>query len=188
MKWQIVIAIILIVLLIYFETKKTEIIMSVAKTVSNLTRSDFIAKYSKVVKDAAKGTGLFPSLFMAQAALESANGNSGLTKDGNNFFGIKADKNWKGKTITKKTREVINGKEIIVDAKFRAYDKPEDSFRDRVKFLQQNSRYANAGVFTAKTPEQQAQALQNAGYATDPNYAKVLSDVVHNYSLKTLDA
>lgn len=152
------------------------------------TRSQFISTFGGIVRNAASGTGLFPSVFMAQAILESGNGNSTLTKKAYNFFGIKASPSWKGEIYTIKTKEYdANGKEYYVNADFRKYPHPEDSFLDRVKFLVENSRYRNNGVFAAQTPEDQARALQRAGYATDPAYADLLIKLINQNNLKSLD-
>ena len=151
-------------------------------------RADYIKQFTLAVVNAAKGTGLFPSLFMAQAILESGNGQSSLAKKYNNHFGIKASKDWKGKVIDMKTREVFNGNEVFIKDGFRWYTNPLDSFKDRVDFLKKNQRYAKHGVFTAKSPEEQADALQRAGYATDPNYAKTLKMLIAKYNLKVLDS
>lgn len=172
--------------------KRQSIMNTVNKVTQILTRSEFINKFADTVKKASYGTGLFPSLFMAQAILESADskgnpGNSGLARNHNNFFGIKADKSWTGAKAILKTREVIDGKEVYVDEPFRKYKTPFDSFVDRVLFLQKNKRYANNGVFSAKTPEAQAEALQRAGYATDPNYSKMLISLINKHGLKSLD-
>ena len=150
-------------------------------------RLDYIKKFSQMVVNAAKGTGLFPSLFMAQAILESGNGQSYLALRHNNHFGIKATQSWKGKVVNVSTREVYNGQTTYIKDGFRAYNYPEQSFRDRVKFLKENQRYTTFGVFTAKSPEEQADALQRAGYATDPNYAKMLKSIINTYNLKSLD-
>lgn len=157
------------------------------ETMGKLTRSQFINRYAPLAIDAAKGTGLFPSVFMAQAILESNNGNSSLTKEANNFFGIKADARWAGPYVEKLTTEYINGVKVQVLAKFRAYLTPLESFFDRVSFLQKNSRYKNAGVFSAVTPEQQAQALLKARYATDPEYANLLIKLIQQNNLKQFD-
>ena len=158
-----------------------------SQTMGNLTRSQFIKQYAPVAKAAAQGTGLFPSVFIAQAILESGNGNSSLTKQANNFFGIKADSSWLGNYVIKPTKEFINGVEVIINAKFRAYNTAFDSFADRVNFLKRNSRYSKAGVFIAATPEQQAQALQKAGYATDPEYSNLLIKLINQNNLKQFD-
>lgn len=181
--------IIIIIIALYLSRKP---IIKLVKKLMN--REEFIQAYAPVVKNAAKNTGLYPSLFMAQAILESSDtkgipGNSGLAKNHNNFFGIKKFPNdgWQGKTVNKMTREVLNGKEKVISQTFKKYDSPEQSFIDRVAFLKRNSNYRKAGVFTAKNPFEQAQALQRAGYATDPNYAKILSNLIEKYNLTTLD-
>lgn len=179
---------VLAIAIILYLTRKP--IIKLAKKIMN--RSEFIETYTPIVKSVIGNTKLFPSLFIAQALLESSDskgvpGNSGLTRNHNNFFGIKADKSWKGKKAILKTREVINGKDVMVDAPFRKYDTPEQSFADRVQFLLKNKRYAKAGVFDAVSPYDQAVALQRAGYATDPNYAKILKGIIDKYSLYTLD-
>jgi len=76
------------------------------------------------------------------------------------------------------TEEVRNGKRVVENEPFRVYSSVRDSFRDYAKFLQENPRYTKAGVFSAKTPQAQAEALQRAGYATDPNYASALKSMI----------
>lgn len=153
-----------------------------------MERADYIKQFTNAVLKASKGTGLFPSLFMAQAILESGNGESSLAKTYNNHFGIKASKDWTGKVIDINTREVFDGKETYIKDGFRWYDNPTDSFKDRVSFLKKHPRYTRFGVFEAKNPEEQADALQRAGYATDPNYSKILKSLIVRYNLKNLDS
>lgn len=131
--------------------------------------------------------GLFPSVLMAQAALESGWGQSTLAKLHNNFFGVKAGSNWKGEVVTLPTREVIKGQDVMVNARFRKYANPLDSLKDRNDFLRVNPRYQKAGVFDAKTPEEQALLLQKAKYATDPNYANQLIKLINQHDLKRFD-
>lgn len=158
-----------------------------------MTREQYIDTYSGAVINSTKGTRLFPSLMMAQAILEGSDakgnpGNSNLAKFYNNLFGIKADPAWTGKKVLMPTREVIGGKSKMVNAWFRHYDTPEQCFTDRVQFLLKNPRYVKAGVFNANTPEEQAEALQRAGYATDPKYAAILKSLILRHNLKKLDA
>lgn len=152
-----------------------------------MTREEFISKYSADAIKVCEGTHLYPSLMLAQAALESNNGNSYLTVKANNFFGIKVSKGWTGDYITLNTREVIMGKEVIVPARFRKYANAQAAFRDRNNFLQVNPRYARTGVFAAQTPDDQALALQHAGYATDPNYAGKLIAILTANNLDQYD-
>jgi flagellum-specific peptidoglycan hydrolase FlgJ len=157
-----------------------------------MTRKEYIEKYRGMVLEAVKGTGLFPSLMMAQAILESSDrhgvpGNSSLARLHNNHFGIKANKAWLGPKVNLKTREVIDGSEVVIGDYFRVYEDAGQSFKDRVTFLQGNQRYTKHGVFTAKTPGEQAEALQRAGYATDPNYASILKNLISRLNLEELD-
>lgn len=184
MKERFIIAIIVAVVLTLIIKRKS--VMELSKQLyDKLTRSQYVNTFKDAVIKASKGTSLFPSVAMAQGILESNNGNSGLAKKANNHFGIKADESWRGKKMNFPTREVINGKDVMIDAYFRAYDNPVDSFIDHVRFLKSFKRYNN--VFTAKTPEQQAVEIQKAGYATDPNYAKLLISIINSNNLKSLD-
>ncbi len=157
-----------------------------------MTRNEFIMKWSQAVIAACNGTTLFPSLFMAQMILESSDSNgvpggSKLSRIYNNYFGIKDSKDWKGRTVNLKTGEVFNGVSTTINDDFRVYDSVEDSIKDRVKFLQQNPTYIKHGVFTAKTTFLQAQALKDAGYATGPNYVSVLTSIINDNNLISLD-
>ena len=127
---------------------------------------------------------LFASLTIAQGGLETGWNTSPA---GNNLFGIKADSSWTGKTFTSETWEDYGDGPVQVTATFRAYDSISDSVLDRCKFLKENQRYTDAGVFTASTPEAQAQALKDAGYATDPAYVSKLTGIINNYNLKVYD-
>ncbi len=152
-----------------------------------MTRLEYIQHFKKSVISVTKGTGLFPSVMMAQAILESSDGNSELAKKYNNHFGIKADSSWRGDVINMNTGEYLQGQYVTIKDGFRVYENPKDSFDDRVTFLQENPRYEKAGVFSASTPKEQIQALQNAGYSTSPNYASTLLSIMTKYNLFSLD-
>ncbi len=152
---------------------------------------EFIKRHANNVIQSVQHTGFFPSLKMAQMIIESsgkdANGKFGIGKGlavrkANNYFGIKADKRWKGNKIALSTPR--DGKSINY---FRVYPAALDSLKDHSHFLLVNARYKNYGVFTSKTPEQQAEALQRAGYAESPNYSKALRGLINAYQLKELD-
>ena len=153
-----------------------------------LSATQFIAQFENAVIEATAGTGIFPSVKMAQAALETGWGKS-LSGNNNNMFGIKAagihTPYWTGGYVIANTSEVIGGITGKYNLAFRKYASVSDSIRDHSYFLTQNSRYEK--VFTAATPEAQAQALQAAGYATDPGYAGKLISVINQYGLKRLD-
>ncbi len=130
---------------------------------------------------ACAGTPIFPLMALAESAVESAWGDSWLTKEANNFFGTKSTKSWEdsgGQYILKPTREVENGHNVIVQAKFRKYSSPQKSFENYVHFVTQPNYIAH-GVDKATTPEDQIKCIAAAGYATDPNYANTIIGVMH---------
>lgn len=139
-------------------------------------------------KNATLGSGVLPSVTVAQAIIESNWGRSGLASAPyNNLFGIKAGGYWGGRQVVMPTGEYLNGRYVTVNAAFRAYDSQEASFRDHTNFLLQNSRYAANGVINAPSYQAMATGLQRAGYATDPSYAATLISVVQRYNLNALD-
>ena len=157
--------------------------MSKGKT---YTRSEFVDEFGAFIHKEVKGTGILAGTLISQAILESSSkdssgnwkvGGSKLSREANNFFGIKSNNGWKGKIYNIDTGEVYNGNKVIVNANFRAYNSVKDSIRDYVKFLTENGRYAKAGVFKAKTVAEQAKRLKQAGYATSLDYADTVSKV-----------
>lgn len=143
----------------------------------------FIRKHKNDVILSTKGTGLFPSVKMAQMIIESSWGLGTTAVKANNFFGIKADKNYKGEKMQFNTPK--DGKPISF---FRVYKQPLDSIKDHSKFLIENSRYRKNGVFNAKTPEQQIEAIAKSGYAEAKNYVPALTNLINAYNLKALDS
>ena len=160
--------------------------VNVKSVKANFTEEQFFKKVSVGAMEGYKNSGVFASITMAQAKLESETGSSGLTTSANNLFGIKAY-NWVGKTTTMMTNEQTQGMVFIISAPFRTYNNWEESIQDHTSFLTGNARYAQYGVFTAKTYSQQAQALQNAGYATDTSYARKLVTIIKQYNLDKYD-
>ncbi|MEQ4530578.1 MAG: flagellar assembly peptidoglycan hydrolase FlgJ [Mixta sp.] len=145
--------------------------------------SDFIAKLTQPAQLASQQTGIPHQLILAQAALESGWGQRQImTQDGKpsyNLFGIKATGSWQGKTTEITTTEYENGVAKKVKAAFRVYDSYIDALADYANLLSKNPRYEK--VTTAKTAEEGAHALQEAGYATDPKYAKKLVGMIQQF-------
>ena len=134
--------------------------------------------------------GLFPSVIIAQAALESGWGESALAKQYNNHFGMKKGGGtnyggWGGQTVTLKTGEVINGQNITIDGVFRVYPSLEASIIDHNGLFYTLSRYKD--VLTAKTPREQVTAIKNGGYATGTNYVDAVMAVIDGNNLTRYD-
>lgn len=137
----------------------------------------FIAQYGAAAHNAAAGTTIFPQTILSAAALESGYGESNLSKKYNNFFGIKAGPEWTGKFVTLQTKEQDpNGKVSVINARFRFYNSPEESFRNYVKFIS-GPRYVRAGVLNATSPVDQFAKIKAAGYATDVKYVSKLTEI-----------
>lgn len=119
------------------------------------------------------------SITLAQGLLESSNGNSDLATKANNHFGIKCHSDWKGKTMYKD--------DDTKNECFRVYEHAEESYRDHSLFLSSRPRYKT--LFSLKTTEYSAwaNALKDAGYATDPSYPTKLITLIEKYKLNEYD-
>ncbi len=150
-----------------------------------MTPTEFIMCLSKPAVESQRKTGVPASITIAQAALESAWGESGLARAGNNLFGIKADSRWRGETLTLNTREFIKGQWLVAPAKWRKYPNWQVSIDDHAAFLKLNPRYK--ACFLCTTAPAFAQALAQVGYATDPDYANKLIALISKHQLQSLD-
>lgn len=147
--------------------------------------AEFILRLTVAAIESQRKSGVPASITIAQAALESAWGESDLAKAGKNLFGIKADSRWRGETLTLNTREYIKGKWLVVPAKWRKYASWQASIDDHAAFLKGNPRYQSC--FLCQTTEAFAHALLKAGYATDPYYADKLLGLIAQHKLLAID-
>ena len=152
--------------------------------------NDFIESIKDEALKNYKDYGILPSVTISQAIIESDWGNSTLASEYKNLFGIKADESWKGDKVNFKTNENY---EDIIYSDFRAYDSIEESVKDHGKFLFENSRYRENGLFDSKDYKNQAKALEKAGYATVKNekgeliYSQILIEVIESNNLYVYD-
>ena len=146
-------------------------------------KSAFISRVWNEIKGEDMA-GFFPSVLIAQAALESGWGKSTLAAKYNNYFGIKAGSSWTGKTVNMQTGEVINGQSVTINGTFRVYDSLIDSIRDRNRLLSM-PRYAS--VRTASTPQAQIEAIKNSGYATALSYVSSIVNTINANNLLKFD-
>lgn len=136
----------------------------------------FVDKMRTAAEVAASESGLPMKLILSQAALESGWGQREIQHaDGrstHNLFGIKAGSQWKGAVAEIMTTEYLQGRKVKLAQPFRAYQSYEESFTDYAQLITQQPRYAE--VLQAHSAEEAAVRIQEAGYATDPDYAKKL--------------
>lgn len=150
--------------------------MALAREIS---RKEYIQQYSHIAIRQMNQYGIPASIIMAQACLESGNGNSRLAVKANNHFGIKCH-NWNGKRIYHNDDERGEC--------FRKYNHAEDSFKDHSEFLRNGRRYQS--LFDLKRTDYKAWAhgLKAAGYATNPKYAQLLIEIIEKNELYKLDS
>lgn len=152
---------------------------------------EFVEQLWPSAEAAAAELGLAPEALLAQAALETGWGRHvmrhGSGESSHNLFGIKADRRWSGDSVRVETLEYREGVPLKTRADFRAYASYEESFNDYVAFLQSNPRYADA-LKTTDDSKAYFQALQQAGYATDPEYANKISRILDSLALQSARA
>ncbi|MEM7280088.1 MAG: glucosaminidase domain-containing protein [Pseudomonadota bacterium] len=152
------------------------------------SKKSFLNQLLPMAKRAAAKLGVSEQGILAQAALETGWGKRvfevrpGISS--HNVFGIKADPSWKGDKLAVKTLEVVDGNPHQVFAPFRVYSTLENAFQDYVLFLTKNPRYND--VLGEKDPAAFAEKIQNAGYATDPDYSRKLISILNSADFKGL--
>ncbi len=150
-------------------------------------QQQFIADIYPAAKKVAEESGTSLELILAQTAQETGWGQKTL-EGTNNLFNVKADASWHGKTKEFTVPEYDENKKMYMSKeKFRVYDSYEDSLRDRQKFLEDQPRYAKAGLFKEGIKgnlEREAEALEKAHYATGPNYARAIVNVAHGPTMR----
>ncbi|WP_110665432.1 flagellar assembly peptidoglycan hydrolase FlgJ [Salinicola halophilus] len=145
--------------------------------------ADFLTQLAGPAKKAEAASGVPAELILAQAALETGWGRREIpTADGgnsHNLFGIKAGSHWRGATTDVGTTEYVSGRPVKMVDSFRVYDSYADAFTDYAKLIGDNPRYRD--VVEARTPQGAAEAIQRAGYATDPRYAEKLGQIMRQF-------
>lgn len=139
----------------------------------------YIRKYHKIAIDEMHSYGIPASITLAQGILESGNGNSTLSRKSKNHFGIKCHKGWKG-------RKVYHDDDAKNEC-FRKYKKVSDSYRDHSEFLKTRDRYSFLFDYKMTDYKSWAKGLKKAGYATHPEYAEKLINLIQRYDLHQYD-
>lgn len=140
----------------------------------------YINKYKDIALDQEKQYGIPATITLAQGILESGAGRSGLTRNANNHFGIKAFGGWTGPIYQAWDDEPNK-------SRFRVYSSAAESFRDHSLFLKNNSRYRSLFSKSVYDYRGWAIGLQKAGYATATTYAMALIGFIDSYKLYNLN-
>ena len=131
---------------------------------------------------------VLPSISLAQAILESDWGESGLSQNYYNLYGVKAGA--AEPSVQLETSEYIDGKWITIMAPFRVYNSWAESVEAHAKLLTYGVDWnpkLYEPVLKAKNYKEAAHALQKAGYATDPTYTQKIIHVIETYHLAQYD-
>ena len=139
----------------------------------------YIDSYKNIAISEMKRTEIPASITLAQGILESKFGNSYLVRKGKNHFGIKCHRSWRGQRIYANDDRQ---KEC-----FRKYKSHYASYIDHSNFLLNNKRYGKLFTISKTDYRGWAYGLKEAGYATNPNYAKELVILIKRYELFKFD-
>ena len=148
-------------------------------------RQSYIQKYKHLAVEQMHLTNIPASIILAQAVIESGNGESRLAIASNNHFGIKCKNYWEGKTFYFEDDDYDN-EGNLTESCFRAYEDAEDSFRNHGEFLTTTPWYAELFTY-GNDYEKWAYGLKRIGYASCPNYAEKLISVIESNELYKLD-
>lgn len=154
---------------------------------ANYSRQAFIDKVSPLAIQDMRKTGVPASLTIAQAILESSNGNSALTRQANNLFGMKGTGT--AGSVQMLTREYVNGQWKEVMATFRKYHNWEESISDHSNLILNGVSW-NRNLYRGAVGVDGVTACRvvaRAGYATDPKYEQKLIDLVVEHELLRYD-
>ena len=146
----------------------------------------FLNTIGPVAQQVAQENGIYASVMIAQAALESGWGNSALSTQGHNLFGVKW--NGTGNYVTMPTQEYYGGQWHTINAKFQSYNSYYDSLTGYAQLIKNN--FPNSTRANAATPQIAAANLKYGvygSYATDPNYANSLDRMISDYGLTRYD-
>lgn len=146
---------------------------------AQMSREQYIQRYQLLAIEEMGRSGIPASIKMAQAVLESGNGNSELSRKSNNHFGIKCKSTWRGARVYYDDDEKGEC--------FRKYSSVEASYIDHSNFLMGNPRYAFLFTLSPENYKGWAKGLKEAGYATARHYDNSLIKIIEDNQLYLLD-
>ena len=145
----------------------------------NQTYQTYINQYKDLAIEQMLKYRIPASITLAQGLFESAAGRSSLVRQGNNHFGIKCHTSWTGPTQYHDD-----------DARgecFRVYSDARESYEDHSRFLARQQRYARLFSLNSNDYKGWARGLKQCGYATNPQYANKLIQIIELYKLHDYD-
>lgn len=159
-----------------------------AADITYAMRQNFIQTWRDIAIQEMKRSGIPASIIMAQAILESGWGQGDLARNANNYFGIKCknEDDWNRRVYFQKDDDYDESGQLT-ESCFRTYESAWESFVHHTDFLMYREYYKGLFKYSHTDYEHWAYGLQACGYATNPNYANALIDIIKKYNLSTLD-
>jgi flagellar protein FlgJ len=149
--------------------------------------TQFVGEVLPTIRRAASALGISPLGMLAQAALETGWGQRmPRNPDGTpslNMFGIKANDGWTGARAVASTVEFNGGVATPRQTAFRAYGSIQESVSDFATLLKGSHRYRDA-IAAGGDAHAYADSIGRSGYATDPEYANKLNDILNGSTLR----
>lgn len=147
---------------------------------------EFINKIGPIIKKVAKERGYHvASPIVAQACCESNFGQSKLSANYHNYFGLKCGRAWKGRSVNFKTKEEYKvGQLSTIRDNFRVYESMEEGVNGYFDFIN-TKRYSNLKMAT--TPRQYLEYIKADGYATSSTYVNTNMSYVTKFGLDKFD-
>lgn len=157
----------------------------------NQTTDQFLKKIADDAQEIGQKEGIYASVMMAQAILESGSGNSLLSSEPNhNLFGIKGS--YKGSSVTFNTLEQdSSGQSYQIRAQFRKYPSYKESLEDYADLIK-NGLTGNPDFYKptwkSETKDyKEATKYLEGRYATDRQYSQKLKAIIEAYDLTKYD-
>lgn len=152
-------------------------------------RMSFITSIAPIAQRIQREYGVLASVSMAQAALESNFGQSQLGADYNNLYGVKTEPS-DPDGVDFPTLEFVDDEWIEIIDRFKVYPSWEASMESHAILISQGTSWDATfyqAVLEGENYVEQAQGLQESGYATDPTYADKLIEMIENFDLNQYD-
>ena len=153
---------------------------------NTITVYQYINQYANMAVKEMLRTGIPASITLVQGIVESSFGNSGLSMEANNHFGIKCGNDWTGEQYQKEDDDYDKEGKLTKSC-FRRYPNAEKSFYDHSEFLMTRSNYQSLFKIPNKDYKKWAYGLKDAGYATLPAYPEILISNIERYKLYLYD-
>lgn len=157
----------------------------------NQTTDQFIKKIGETSREIGQKNGIYSSVMIAQAILESGSGNSSLASEPNyNLFGIKGKFKDQGVTFQTLEQDKV-GASFQITSEFRKYPSYKESLEDYAKLIKKGISgnvdfYKPAWKDQTESYKDATEHLQGR-YATDKQYAEKLNAIIKAYDLTEFD-